>query len=142
MKASLFILAVLSSLLAHVSSQGITIAYPPAGANIYKGTQVSVQVIKNAHIMASTEIGLAIGIHSCENGQCPPAESNLGTVLYAGPFLPSVHEGHGQEYENISVTIPSYVPDGHSVLNVVRFFLIGAGPSATIGSATVHINVV
>ncbi|KOS18117.1 hypothetical protein ESCO_003294 [Escovopsis weberi] len=115
-------------------AQGIYVASPPAGALLALGETFVVQVVRPNFILRATEIGLAIGLVSCPNGTCPPPTSQLGSVLYHGPFDPQYH-GPGQQYENFTVQVPINFQPGPASIQVARFFLIGAGSTPTIGDA-------
>ncbi|KAI8072321.1 hypothetical protein BC940DRAFT_138706 [Gongronella butleri] len=136
-----YIVFLISCTLTLVQAQGINIMTPKPGERLTAGRLVTVQVVKNNHIIASTEVGIAIGIRACEGGQCPPPENQLGQILYTGPFDPQFH-GPGPAYQNFTVTVPKSSTVGNANLNVVRFFLIGAGPTATIGYANVKVNII
>ncbi|KAI8068081.1 hypothetical protein BC940DRAFT_319169 [Gongronella butleri] len=124
-----------------VQAQGIYIASPKENSRLTGGQRVTVQVVRPNYILTASEVGIAIGIKVCDQGQrCPPPEAQLGTALYVGPFKPQFHEEEQSPYENFTVTVPQGEM-GPASLNLVRFFLIGAGPSSTIQSTNITVNI-
>ncbi|KAF8810213.1 hypothetical protein BYT27DRAFT_7092512 [Phlegmacium glaucopus] len=122
------------------AAQGIDIGFPPAGDNISAGQQLTIQVIKNNHIESSIEAGLVIGFLPCANFPSGCSPEDLGSILYNGPYNPQL-QAPGQNYQNFTVTIPTSIPTGAAQIAIARFFLIGAGPSPTIGQANVTVMV-
>ena len=61
---------------------------------------------------------------SCATTPSNCSPSQLGTILYNGPYDPEFH-GPGQQYENFTVTIPTGIPKGAAQIAIARFFLIG-----------------
>ncbi|KAK2459978.1 hypothetical protein APHAL10511_007984 [Amanita phalloides] len=120
-------------------AQGVDIIHPKSGSRFALGHKFTVELVRNPHIQTATEIGIAIGVYSCPSTPCPPPDGALGYVMYAGPYHPESH-GVGPQYQNFTVTLPtnSYYR-GKAQLNVVRAFLIGAGPGAALGTASVPI---
>jgi len=127
------VLAPLFAFFALASAQGLTIGAPKAGARVPLGQPLTVQVIKNGHIMASIEVAITIGIVGCpDSSGCPP-DSTVGHVLYQGPYNPRQHSDGF--YQNLTV-IPPFDESliGNSLLTVNRFFLIGAQNGAVLSS--------
>ncbi|KIM35760.1 hypothetical protein M413DRAFT_449597 [Hebeloma cylindrosporum] len=134
------VLAPLFAFFALASAQGLTIGTPKKGQRIPMERPFTVQVIKNPHIISSIEVALTIGIVSCPQSSGCPDPSNVGEVLYQGPYRPRPHRAGGN-YQNFTVTIP-FDEDliGRSQLTVNRFFLIGAQNGATLQSYGVEID--
>ncbi|KAK2759383.1 hypothetical protein FQN54_002861 [Arachnomyces sp. PD_36] len=128
------------ALIATALGQGITIGAPLPGEKVVVDEDFTIQVIKNNHIMSSIEFGLAIGIVSCQEADCPPA-SEMGTVLYSGPFEPVLQDGIS--YQNFTVAVPKDRGiSGPSRISVARGFLIGAGNGAVLSTDnTVNVEV-
>lgn len=124
------------------AAQGLTIQNPPEGANVKAGQNLTIQVIKNGDIESSIEAGFVIGFLPCpvatNPSGCSPAE--LGSILFNGPYNPEVH-GVGPPFQNFTVTIPSDASAGAAQIAIARFFLIGAGPSPTLGQNNVTVTV-
>ncbi|KAG6841140.1 hypothetical protein C0991_001416 [Blastosporella zonata] len=121
-------------------AQGITIGNPPSGASVKQGKKITVKILRPDHIEFSTEVGIVLGLATCQSGTCP-GDSEIGTILHNGKFDPEFH-GPGQQFQNFTVKIPADFPLGEAQLSATRFFLIGAGPSPTIGSAVETLNVI
>ncbi|KKK11913.1 hypothetical protein P175DRAFT_0504944 [Aspergillus ochraceoroseus IBT 24754] len=119
--------AVLASLVANAIAQNAVLSLPN-GASLEAGSEVIVQVQRPNSLTGSTEMGVAIGVQSCPESTCHPAESFLGTILYNGPFKPVYHETYNPPYENFSVTVPEGTPKGRALVGVAHATLVGAGP--------------
>ncbi|KAE9394353.1 hypothetical protein BT96DRAFT_194981 [Gymnopus androsaceus JB14] len=128
-----------TSLIAGAEAQGIIINQPTAGTTLSQGVPFTVQISRPGNIEFAYEVGLAIGALACTS-PCPDPESQIGDVLYTGPFDPEFH-GPGEQYQNFTVTIPEGVQTGSYQLGILRFYLIGAGPSATLNEYTVPVSV-
>ena len=54
---------------------------------------------------------------------------DFGTILFAGPYAPTHHQGGSPQfieyYENFTVTVPATFAPGQAALNVAHFNLIG-----------------
>ncbi|GLB41549.1 hypothetical protein LshimejAT787_1001490 [Lyophyllum shimeji] len=126
-----------------VNAQASYIGYPADGTSVKRGEQIVVQVVRPNSIMGSIEVGLAIGLQSCADRPCAPANQAIGTVLYHGPYDPEFHEKPGMPYQNFTVTVPTadYF-NGKAQLSVNRFHLIGAGPYPVLESNNITLNVV
>ena len=72
----------------------------------------------------SQEVGLAISLLSCpEPNPCASPQSELGYVLYKGPYDPE-QQGVPEPFQNFTVTVPSGDDfKGRAQLSVVRFHL-------------------
>lgn len=92
--------------------------------------------------MPSIEVGLAIGIIGCPEDNGCPGTSQMGTVLYTGPFEPENHPGTPGAYQNFTLTVPSSDgPVGDSRIGVARTFLIGVSGSISISSISSRVDV-
>ncbi|KAJ7600804.1 hypothetical protein C8J56DRAFT_880433 [Mycena floridula] len=96
--------------------QGSSIQSPVAGSEINAGF--------TTHLIASVEVGLAIGL-ACKIQPClSPESSGMGEILYTGPFHPD-HPTKGGYYHNFTVHVPHGSEAGLAQINVGSFFLIG-----------------
>ncbi|KAF8881909.1 hypothetical protein BD779DRAFT_1385373, partial [Infundibulicybe gibba] len=113
------------------NAQASFIGAPANGTHVKIGSTFTVQVVRPNSLQGSREIGLAIGLLSCTDTPCTPPGQRVGTVLFAGPYTPVLHEMPGRPYQNFSVMLSPdvFVQKGTAQLNVNRFHLIGAGPT-------------
>ncbi|KAJ7482230.1 hypothetical protein B0H11DRAFT_1723739 [Mycena galericulata] len=145
MKFALNIITLCCFYIATVWAQGVQIGSPAPGATIQFGSNFTLQLIRPDDIEAAIEVGIAIGLLPCpisEEATCPPPEDQLGDILFTGPFTPTLHP-MALFYENFTVTAPSSdsgFSTGRAQLSVVRFFLIGAGPSPTTELVNITVN--
>lgn len=109
------------------TSQTIDIGYPTNGDVLHAGGQLTAKIDRPDSIIGCTEVGIALAIISCVNGQCPSPSERLGSVLYAGPFDPQAHGGGGF-YQNFTVTVPSSLSSGQALFTLTHLCLLGAGP--------------
>ncbi|RDB18469.1 hypothetical protein Hypma_000294 [Hypsizygus marmoreus] len=139
------IIAILS-LLGATNAQRSFIGNPQDGATVTGGRRTVVQVVRPDSLQGSTEVGIVIGLQSCPITNpfpCAPPNEQVGTILYKGKYKPKLHEQPGRPYQNFTVTIPDadyFV--GRAQLSVVRFHLIGAGPSPVLELNNITLNVV
>ncbi|KIK55997.1 hypothetical protein GYMLUDRAFT_47456 [Collybiopsis luxurians FD-317 M1] len=126
-----------ASLLIVVAAQGILIETPAPNSTLSHKKPFVVQIARPNDIESAIEVGLAIGVLGCPCEADP--ESQMGDVLYAGPFNPQFH-GPGLPYQNFTLTLPTGLT-GSVQLGVLRFYLIGAGPSATLNEYSVPLTV-
>ncbi|KAF5352836.1 hypothetical protein D9756_006103 [Leucocoprinus leucothites] len=126
------------------SAQRAYIRSPASGVTVHKGQSVVLQLVRPNSIQGSREVGLALSFQTCANGACSDPVNRLGTVLYTGPYDPQLHEIPGNPYENFTLTIPDseFFQPGKAQLISTRLHLIGAGPSATLETNTVDVNLV
>ncbi|KOS38842.1 hypothetical protein ACN38_g10324 [Penicillium nordicum] len=115
-------------------AQRATIGLPAENQKINSGKEVIIQVQRPNSLSSSKEMGVAIGLSSCESSPCRDADEVLGTILYNGPFNPVNHESNLPPYENLTVTVPASATLGKSQINIAHAALIGAGPSAFLES--------
>ncbi|CAP94588.1 hypothetical protein E8E15_004511 [Penicillium rubens] len=123
-------------------AQRATIGLPAENQKINSGEEVVIQVQRPNSLSSSKEMGVAIGLSSCESAPCRDADEVLGTILYNGPFKPEYHESSLPPYENFTVTVPASATLGKSQINIAHAALIGAGPSAFLESLNQTVYVV
>lgn len=75
-------------------------------------------------IMSCTEVGIALAITNCNNGVCPQPQDQLGNVLYAGPFTPTL-QGPGQYYQKFKLQVPQYMSSGPAIFTLTHLCLLG-----------------
>ena len=119
-------------------AQSTQITVPPPGSTLTAGGDTTVQVymgvltcIVMTHLFAHTRIqgypenidvvAIVIGLSQCLGGECYPASSFMGDILYQGPYTPQP----GNYYANYTVTVPQSFPAGEASLNVINFFMVG-----------------
>ncbi|KAJ7352014.1 hypothetical protein DFH08DRAFT_77991 [Mycena albidolilacea] len=144
MKLILNILTISCLYIATVWGQASHIGFPLAGDTIHFNTNITVQIVRPNSIQGSTEVGIAIGLLSCpvsQEADCPSPAGQLGSILYTGPFAPTVHP-MAQIYENFTLTVPSagFLATGRAQLAVARLHLIGAGPSPILELSNITVN--
>ncbi|KIJ13306.1 hypothetical protein PAXINDRAFT_100770 [Paxillus involutus ATCC 200175] len=72
-------------------------------------------------------VGIALAVESCSNGVCPQPQSQLGDVLYAGPWNPvTAKPGYGY-YQDFTVQISEYMPKGPAIFTLTHLCLLGVG---------------
>nr|GAT49326.1 predicted protein [Mycena chlorophos] len=143
------VLATTLGIATFVSAQGTRIGSPAAGANVKLGAPVTIQIIRNNGLQASTEVGMALCFLSCPTSAgavCPPPTSELGDCPFVGMFQPTtLLPKNAGEYENITVTAPGSdesFPAGRAQLAEVRLHLIGGGPEPILEINNITINMV
>jgi len=130
MKLLFLVLALVVSVLA----QWVSIVLPTAGESIIAGNGAEVVVQKGDSLTSSTEIGVAVLIHHCNQLPCEDATQTLGEVFYSGAFNPQRPSGgspgaaSGAPFQSFFASIPVDFPKGPAVLSVVHASLVGAGP--------------
>ncbi|KAG2142808.1 uncharacterized protein EDB93DRAFT_1252270 [Suillus bovinus] len=122
-------------------AQTIELGFPQNGDNFCPGQVVTAQVILPGSMAPVIQVGIALGIRSCVNGFCPDPADGLEYVLYAGPWTPEPHDSPNGNYQNFTVTIPSYFPEGPAIFTLTHFYLIGLvyAPMVEYRNATVNI---
>ncbi|KAJ5467508.1 hypothetical protein N7475_005260 [Penicillium sp. IBT 31633x] len=115
-------------------AQRASIGLPAEEQHINSGKDVVIQIQRPNSLSGSKEMGVAIGLSSCQSSPCRNADEVLGTILYNGPFNPKYHENSLPPYENFTVRVPSDAVSGRSQINVAHAALIGAGPAAFLES--------
>ena len=72
----------------------------------------------------SQEVAVVIGLQSCQDSPCQSTSSDLGIILYNGPYDPESYKV-AYEYENITVAVPSDTSTGTAVLGVLHVSVVG-----------------
>ncbi|KAF8416280.1 hypothetical protein L210DRAFT_3511863 [Boletus edulis BED1] len=116
-KAALSLALLASSVLA----QSTQLLYPPPGSTLTGGSSITVQVGMGGFPENIDNVALVIGLAQCYGGECYPASSYVGNVLYQGVYTPIT----GQNYANYTVEVPQTFT-GNASLNVINLFLVGA----------------
>ncbi|KAF9241606.1 hypothetical protein BU15DRAFT_34877, partial [Melanogaster broomeanus] len=104
-------------------AQGITITSPAPGTTVTPGSIITVQIGTNIYVQNIETLSLAIGLQSCPNNGigCFTADQGIGTILYTGPFDPTLGSEYYGPYQNFNVTIPASTPAGQANLGSRRF---------------------
>lgn len=66
-------------------------------------------------------VAIVVGLAPCYGGECYPASSFMGNILYQGPYTPQTSD----YYANYTVTVPEDFPTGDASLNVINLFMVG-----------------
>jgi len=140
------IFAVLA-LVASTFAQGVNIASPTAGQSIVAGNGGQVVIAKPDTLTGSTDIGVAVTIHHCNQSPCEDATQMLGEIFYAGAFSPqrpppgTSGPANGEPFQSFFASIPSDFPKGPAVLSVPHSALVNAGPHFFNEIVNVTINI-
>ena len=70
------------------------------------------------------QVGIALAMDNCYNGVCPQPADQLGAVLYAGPWTPTVHPVGGF-YQNFTLQVPEYFSAGPAIFSLTHLCLLG-----------------
>ncbi|KAF5379412.1 hypothetical protein D9615_006538 [Tricholomella constricta] len=135
----------LTTLLAAVSAQRVSIGYPQDGASVKSGDSITVEVDRPNTLSGSTEVAIVIGLQSCPTIPCHSVEDGMGFILYNGGYNPQYHQnapGFKPPHQNFTVSIPSTAQKGKAQLGVTHVSLIGAGASPFLETLNVTLNVV
>ncbi|KAL1950809.1 hypothetical protein VTO73DRAFT_5933 [Trametes versicolor] len=142
------IVFVLAALACCAAAQNVIIAAPPALATVFPGQSIVVDIDRVPSLTGSQDVAVAIGIKSCVG--LAPAETcdgvdttgDIGTPLFSGPYTPQpVGNGHSDLFQNFTVTIPQFLPEGAAVLSVAHFgLIIGEEPFLEVVNQTVIIG--
>ncbi|KAJ1717432.1 hypothetical protein CA14_011820 [Aspergillus flavus] len=109
------------------AAQTIELGAPTDGAVLSRGSEFTAQVLKPGSLQPWIEVGIALAVNSCNDGVCPQPSDQLGNVLYAGPWTPTAHPSSGN-YQNFTLQVPEYMPEGPATFTLTHLCLIGAGP--------------
>ncbi|KAF7338768.1 hypothetical protein MSAN_02199300 [Mycena sanguinolenta] len=145
MKFILSILTISCLYIATVWAQSTHIGFPLPGTTLHFGKKFTFQLVRPNSIEGSIEVGIAIALLGCPVSQepvCPPPSSQLGEILYTGPFNPTV-QARGMFYENFTLTVPEadfFSSPGRGQLAVARLHLIGGGPAPVLELNNITVN--
>ncbi|KAJ6450592.1 hypothetical protein C8R47DRAFT_1170966 [Mycena vitilis] len=146
MKLILNILTIFCLYITSALGQAAHIGFPLPGDTLHFDKNFTLQLVRPNSIMGSIEVGIAVGLLPCPLSQepvCPPPTSQLGYVLYTGPFSPTINPIDHKVYENFTLTVPEefFYGPGRAQLAVVRFHLIGGGPVSVLEVNKMTLNV-
>lgn len=72
------------------------------------------------------QVGIALAVDHC-SGTCPQPQSQLGDVLYAGPWNPVTPKlGYGY-IQDFTVKISQSMPKGPAIFTLTHLCLLGVG---------------
>ncbi|KAJ7202017.1 hypothetical protein GGX14DRAFT_463554 [Mycena pura] len=138
-----------AALVASAFAQGVVIGAPADGATVHAGENITVEVDRPNTLTGSTEVAVVIGFQVCGDSpaSCPSPDDVMGTILYNGPYNPTFHTdtapGFKPPYENFTVTVPAFAPEGRRAqLNLAHVTLVGAGQFAVLETRNISLNVV
>ncbi|KAG2132202.1 hypothetical protein BD769DRAFT_1603896 [Suillus cothurnatus] len=121
-------------------AQTIELGFPQNGDSFTPGQEVVAQVIQPQSIESCIQVDIVLAIDNCVNGSCPKPAVALGSVLYAGHWIPESYPPGGF-YQNFTVTIPSYLAKGPAIFTLTYLCLLGVvtHPFPEYRNATVNI---
>lgn len=82
------------------------------------------------------DVGIALALNSCTNGVCPKPVQALGSVLYAGPWNPSILQPGVGFYQNFTFQLSQYQPAGPAIFTLTHFCLAGVCNQLVLGGAS------
>ncbi|KAG1848888.1 hypothetical protein F4604DRAFT_1589862 [Suillus subluteus] len=125
-------------------AQTIELGFPQNGDNFCPGQEVIAEVILPGSLASCIQVGIALAIDNCVDGLCPVPAEKLGSVLYAGPWTPDTPLDHppGGNYQNFTVTIPSYLAKGPAIFTLTHLCLLGAAPYPLLEYRNATVNIV
>ncbi|KAI6040412.1 hypothetical protein EDC04DRAFT_1509270 [Pisolithus marmoratus] len=137
----LAVLFIVASSVGTSVAQTIELGYPTDGVVFRAGETFQAQVMLPYSMASCIDVGIALAIDSCPNGLCPQPSTELGSVLYAGPWNPTVlAEGRGF-YQNFTVQVPAYMTTGSAIFTLTHLCLLGAGPAPFLEYRNVSISI-
>jgi hypothetical protein len=145
---NLLITIILVFAVAFGCGQTIELGYPTDGSVLKRGKNFTAEVILPVsddilmrHDLAVTyfyqismasciQVGIALAVDHC-SGPCPQPQSQLGEVLYAGPWNPVTPKpGYGY-MQNFTVQVSQYMPTGPAIFTLTHLCLLGVGDMLT-----------
>ncbi|ESK88827.1 hypothetical protein Moror_17071 [Moniliophthora roreri MCA 2997] len=107
---------------------------------------------QNAHIRVEVEpipqnideVGIALGLQSCEVGKCQLTNDTLGTIIYKGAFSPVYHGDVAVSlppHQNFSINIPADFPKGHAILGLISLATVGASNAPLYSTYNISVNI-
>ncbi|KAI0031372.1 hypothetical protein K488DRAFT_13588, partial [Vararia minispora EC-137] len=106
---------------AAVAAQSVSIVSPAPGQTLTRGDSINVIIARPTTSTNVQSVSIVLSILACPNNSCPNAGSDLGTVLFAGPFSPT---GNPPE-QAFNVTIPTTQATGTAEFLATHFGLSG-----------------
>ncbi|KIY70617.1 hypothetical protein CYLTODRAFT_487900 [Cylindrobasidium torrendii FP15055 ss-10] len=105
--------------------QSMSILQPTEGTVLTPGENTTVQLSVTNSNTGFYQVGLAITLADCGEGECQPATETMGRLLYTGGYAPTQVGPH--IYQNFTVTVPDYATGwNNSLLQVAHFYILGA----------------
>ena len=144
---NLIITIILVFAVAFGCGQTIELGYPTDGTVLKRGKNFTAEVILPVseilmrHNLVVTyfyqismasciQVGIALAMNHC-SGACPQPESQLGSVLYAGPWNPVTPKpGYGY-YQDFTLQVPQYMTTGPAIFTLTHLCLLGVGDMLT-----------
>ncbi|KAI0632536.1 hypothetical protein C8Q77DRAFT_1060575 [Trametes polyzona] len=125
------IIVAIAAFVAGAVAQNVVIAAPAPFTTVSAGESIVVDVDRVPSLTGSRDVAVAIGIRTCvglaPTGTCDRIDTSedLGTPLFSGLYDPQpVGNGHSDLFQNYTVTIPDFLPEGPAVLSVAHFGLV------------------
>lgn len=144
---NLLITIILVFAVAFGCGQTIELGYPTDGSVLKRGKNFTAEVILPVsdilmrHDLVVTysyqismasciQVGIALAVDHC-SGTCPQPQSQLGEVLYAGPWNPVTPKpGYGY-MQDFTVQVSQYMPKGPAIFTLTHLCLLGVGDMLT-----------
>ncbi|KAK7029640.1 hypothetical protein VNI00_014338 [Paramarasmius palmivorus] len=126
------------------SAQRTSIGDPSMNTQVIAGTNLDVRIDLQPTTSNVDQVGIAIGLQSCQPEQCFPPDQVLGTLLYKGAYDPqySSEASSLPPHQNFSVYIPEDFPRGNAILGLVHLGLVGAGYLSVFDTYNITVDVV
>jgi len=125
-------------------AQNVQIGFPDPNSYVTAGKNITVQVEQPDTIASLQPIVIVISMLLCQSTPCPAPSSELGNVLFTGPFNPQFPPPPTTQHipqQNYTVQVPSFPSGSKAQLSVTELILIGAGPSPQLEFAKVPLTV-
>ncbi|KAF8832052.1 hypothetical protein HHX47_DHR1000933 [Lentinula edodes] len=124
MKFYVSLLAIVSAVVA----QSAQIGAPQTGSSVVAGSNFTVMIERPNSLSSSQEVSIVIGLAPCGETECPDPKSELGEILYQGPFNPQYATPPDSlpPHQNYSLQVPASFAVGRATLAVAHLSLIGA----------------
>ncbi|EIM88464.1 uncharacterized protein STEHIDRAFT_167748 [Stereum hirsutum FP-91666 SS1] len=123
-------------------AQGISVAIPAEGDTLMAGQSTDVELDFPNSLTGVEHVSVVISYVACSVTPCSNnASITMGSTLYAGNYTPIIGGDPAKPpNQNISVTLPSGMAGGQTLLNVAHFYLLGASATPILEYANVTVN--
>ncbi|KAJ3909361.1 hypothetical protein F5879DRAFT_83510 [Lentinula edodes] len=140
MKFYVSLLAIVSAVVA----QSAQIGAPQTGSSVVAGSNFTVMIERPNSLSSSQEVSIVIGLAPCGETECPDPQSELGEILYQGPFNPQYATPPDSlpPHQNYSLQVLASFAVGRATLAVAHLSLIGAimSPNLDFSNTTLTIT--
>ncbi|KAH0840309.1 hypothetical protein J3R83DRAFT_1320, partial [Lanmaoa asiatica] len=94
-------------------------------SKISTGTDLLVLTIIWFSMASCIDVRIALALNSCTDGACPQPTQGLRSVLYAGPWNPTILQPGVGFYQNFMFQLSQYQPAGPAIFTLTHFCLAG-----------------